>query len=304
MDSASEGDPPESLAAVVKMAELTVTQLTIALEKTEASALTDQDADGRTPLHHLCERRWGAELISALVAQAPDAATLVDGKGRTPLACLLAGSDPGKGFGDEGCKNDKEWGVYLRTVLTQKGAPLRAAKEHEATRSVAAGDLGKWTGEGRSEQCQVNWVGKGNSWVPWSVVEPAVERGSRPVTLDSVLCLCSVSPSMIAIQDRSGSLPIQLATDASSRGDDIPVDVVEYLRNATTESNAVWFSSQAEDADKSSHQFHILIHAAGAPDGTPGADGPPKTCQLPGALEALAQVRTQEIYQSPACIYS
>jgi len=281
-DSASEGDPPESLAAVVKMAELTTEQLSIAVEKSEESAFTDTDADGRTPLHHLCERRWGLELISTLVAKAPQAATMTDTKGKTPLACLLAGPAAGKHFGDDGCKTDKEWGQHLRKVLTQKGAPLRAVKDHEATRSIAEGDLGKWTGEGRSEQCQVNWTGKGSSWVPWQVVEPAVERVERPVTTEMVACLCSVDEGLISTQDKSGSLPVQLAIDSK-----LSADVVDYLRTTTTDSPAVWFSSTVEDSDATKSTFHLLIHTAGSH--ASGAEDPPKNCQLPGALEALSE---------------
>lgn len=65
--------------------------------------------------------------------------------------------------------------------------------------------------------------------------------------------------------------------------------MITDLRTATTESTAVWFSSQAEEDDESSHQFHMLIHAAAPDAAAPGADAPPKTFQLPGALEALAQ---------------
>lgn len=284
-DSASEGDPPESLAAVVKMAELTIEQLKFVVEKSDVSAFTDVDADGRTPLHHLCERRWGVELISTLVAKAPQAVTTTDSKGKTPLACLLTGPAAGKRFGDEGCKNDKEWGQHLRTVLTQKGAPLRAAKDHEATLSVAEGNLGKWTGEGRSEQCQVNWTGKGSSWVPWSVVEPAVERVERPVTVEMVACLCSVDSGLVSTQDKSGNLPLQHAINSQ-----LSADVVDYLRSATIESPAVWFSSAVEDSDTEQSTFHVLIHTIGsAGSGALASEGPPKHYQLPGALEALVE---------------
>ena len=284
-DSASEGDPPESLAAVVKMAELTIEQLKIVVEKSDESAFTDTDADGRTPLHHLCERRWGVDLISTLVTSAPQAVTMTDAKGKTPLACLLTGPAAGKHFGDEGCKTDKEWGQHLRTVLTQKGAPLRAARNHEATRSVAEGDLGKWTGEGRSEQCQVNWNEKGSSWVPWSVVEPAVDRVDRPVTVEMVACLCSIDSGLVSTQDKSGNLPVQHAIASK-----LSADVVDYLRSATTESPAVWFSSAVEDTDSGQSTFHVLIHATGSPGpAAPGSEELPKHYQLPGALEALAE---------------
>ena len=284
-DSASEGDPPESLAAVVKMTELTIEQLKIVVEKSDESAFTDTDADGRTPLHHVCERRWGVDLISALVAKAPQTVTMTDAKGKTPLACLLTGPAAGKHFGDEGCKTDKEWGQHLRTVLTQKGAPLRAARNHEATRSIAEGDLGKWTGEGRSEQCQVNWNKQGSSWVPWSVVEPAVDRVDRLVTVEMVAYLCSIDSGLVATQDKSGNLPVQHAIASK-----LSADVVDYLRSATTESPAVWFSSAVEDTDSGQSTFHLLIHATGSP----GSDAHrseelPRHYQLPGALEALAE---------------
>jgi hypothetical protein len=50
------------------------------------------------------------------------------------------------------------------------------------------------------------------------------------VSLDSVLCLCSVAPNVVAMQDKSGSLPVQLAADQR----DMPVGVMEYLTKAST----------------------------------------------------------------------
>ena len=141
-DSASEGDPPESLAAVVKMAELTIEQLQIVVEKSDESAFIDVDADGRTPLHHLCERRWGVDLISTLVAKAPQAVTSTDSKGKHRWLACSPDQLQESASETKGARLTKN-GVSTSGRYSPKKAPhcvlQRTTKQHALSQKVISG---------------------------------------------------------------------------------------------------------------------------------------------------------------------
>eukprot|EP01043_Picozoa_sp_COSAG02_P029781 COSAG02_NODE_1868_length_10593_cov_8.279648_8_plen_1889_part_01 len=146
-----------TIAGLIKSASLTVGLLAEKIgadaDGREARAV---DQEGRTALHFLCRDHPGtsAEMLSMLAQAYPDATSLADQSGKTPLLYLLGGDDNGAPKTVLDFATEAEYAQYL-LPLCSAGAKLQAAKD--LNHQVRLGTVGEYVDSNADKGVHVNW---------------------------------------------------------------------------------------------------------------------------------------------------
>jgi hypothetical protein len=235
------------LVGLVKAGDVTAVAIAAKISE-DAASVELVDKHGRVPLHHLCENEFASVgTLRVLVDAAPAAVLQRDGADNTPLLCMLKRTDAGLNKGGT-------------VVHCQRGHVLEPDVRRLNYCDVcrATGTKYRCGGGCDYDMCENCFSAKAAKAKASSTGPPAAVRSA----LDMLHFLIGCEPSLLALRDRGGKLPVQVAEELG-----LSRDVREYLLEATVEAGAIWCG--APSAGEGQFGVHLLSHLFGAGDGDP-----------------------------------